>query len=168
MKIGELAALTGCPVETVRYYERAGLLPPALRDRSNNYRHYDQGHLERLRFLRRCRALDMTQEEIRALIAARTDPDASCASINELIDRHLMHVRARVAELTALEAQLIELLDQCQAVQATRDCGILRELDQPGSDDGRAPGDASSHLAGCHGGRLAGESSVHPHDKPDQ
>ena len=58
MKIGELARQAGCQVETVRYYEREGLLQPAIRDQTNNYRHYDSTHLERLMFIRRCRALD--------------------------------------------------------------------------------------------------------------
>ena len=65
MKIGELATLTGCPVETIRYYEREGLLPAPSRS-AGNYRQYDTAHVERLSFIRHCRSLDMTQEEIRA------------------------------------------------------------------------------------------------------
>jgi DNA-binding transcriptional MerR regulator len=85
MKIGELAKQAGCPVETVRYYEREGCsMPPcATRPKLPTYEH---SHLERLTFIRRCRALDMTHGEIRALLQARTEPDASCESINELID----------------------------------------------------------------------------------
>lgn len=150
MKIGELAKQAGCPVETVRYYEREGLLHTAVRDEANNYRRYEQGHLERLTFIRRCRALDMTHGEIRALLQARTEPDASCESINELIDAHLQHVLARMAELAALEAQLTELRSQCHAAQATRDCGILRELDQPNESDWRSPSVVPSHVAGSH------------------
>ena len=131
MKIGELASQAGCPVETVRYYEREGLLPAAMRDEANNYRRYEHSHLERLTFIRRCRVLDMTHHEIRALLEARAEPDASCESINELIDAHLEHVQARVTELKALEAQLTALRRQCQAAKATRDCGILRELEHP-------------------------------------
>lgn len=151
MKIGELAQRAGCPVETVRYYEREGLLPPALRDEANNYRQYRQSHLERLTFIRRCRALDMTHAEIKSLLKARVEPDASCESINELIDSHLAHVQARVAELKALETQLTELRGQCHVARgATRDCGILRELAQPGDAVLSNPSVRPSHVTGSH------------------
>ena len=67
MKIGELASGTGTPVETIRYYEREGLLPAAART-EGNYRVYGQEHAQRLLFVRRCRSLDMTLQEIRALL----------------------------------------------------------------------------------------------------
>jgi Cd(II)/Pb(II)-responsive transcriptional regulator len=150
MKIGELARQAGCPVETVRYYEREGLLPMAQRDESNNYRSYDKSHLERLMFIRRCRALDMTHSEIRSLLDARAKPEASCESINELIDAHLAHVQARVAELKALEAQLAELRAQCHVARATCDCGILRELDHSADVPWSAADSTLSHVAGSH------------------
>lgn len=149
MKIGDLAKRTGCSVETIRYYEREGLLLPPLRDGLNNYRAYDPSHVERLTFIRRCRALDMAHSEIRALLQARIEPDASCGSVNELIDAHLAHVQARMAELKALEAQLMDLRGQCHAERAARDCGILRELTQPGDvSGGRAQ---PTHITGTHG-----------------
>ncbi len=161
MKIGELASRTGCPVETVRYYEREGLLPAAMRDEANNYRRYEHSHLERLTFIRRCRALGMTHGEIRALLQARVEPDASCESINELIDAHLEHVQARVAELKALETQLTELRSQCQAARATRDCGILRVLEQSGDVSWRSPSVPPSHVAGS---LCTTESHAHPRE----
>lgn len=148
MKIGELARLAACPVETVRYYEREGLLPAPLRNEQNNYRDYGPLHLERLVFIRRCRSLDMTHEEIRALLTARQQPDASCQSINALIDDHLQHVQTRISELQALAQQLIELRHQCQSVQTMRDCGILKELEQPAELTPLAG--HTSHLGGCH------------------
>lgn len=159
MKIGELAKQAGCPVETVRYYEHEGLLPAALRDEVNNYRKYDQSHLERLTFIRRCRALDMTHSEIRALLQARAEPDASCESINELIDAHLTHVQARITELKALETQLTELRTQCHATRATRDCGILHKLDQRADVVWHSPSTPLSHIAGSH-------CSTEPHTHP--
>ncbi|GHD81963.1 Cd(II)/Pb(II)-responsive transcriptional regulator [Vogesella fluminis] len=151
MQIGELASLAGCPVATVRYYEREGLLPAAVRNENNNYRQYNHSHLDRLTFIRHCRSLDMTHAEIRALLEARQQPDASCESINELIDAHLLHVQARMAELRALEAQLADLRSQCHAAKATRDCGILRGLDHPGDTAWRSPELTHSHVSGCHG-----------------
>ncbi|MGV6987799.1 Cd(II)/Pb(II)-responsive transcriptional regulator [Testudinibacter sp. P80/BLE/0925] len=130
MKIGDLAKQTGCAVETIRYYEREGLMPAAPRNRLNNYREYGTRHLERLVFIRRCRALEMTQDEIRELLQAKADSNASCASINDLIDRHLLHVKARIAELRALEAQLGELRSQCGEVHRMQDCGILKGLER--------------------------------------
>lgn len=150
MKIGELAKQVGCPVETVRYYEREGLLHATVRDEANNYRRYEHSHLERLTFIRRCRALDMTHGEIRALLQARVEPDASCESINELIGSHLQHVKVRMAELKALEAQLTELRGQCLAARTTRDCGILRELEQSRDTAWRSPSTPPSHVAGSH------------------
>lgn len=94
MKIGELAKLTDCAVETIRYYERENLLPEPARS-DGNYRVYTQAHAERLTFIRNCRTLDMTLEEIRSLLAFRDSPQDQCESVNALIDEHIHHVKAR-------------------------------------------------------------------------
>ena len=70
LKIGELAKRTGCPVETIRYYEREALLA-APRRSEGNYRLYDDAHAERLQFIRHCRSLDMTLDEIRSLLGVQ-------------------------------------------------------------------------------------------------
>ena len=147
MKIGELAKQTGCPVETIRYYEHEGLLPPAARNPANNYREYGAAHLERLVFIRRCRTLEMTRQEIRELLHARAEPNASCTTINSLIDEHITHVQARVAELNALEQQLIQLRRQCQNAHTNHDCGILRSLDCSVIDSPAASAHRHSELA---------------------
>ncbi len=131
MKIGELAKLTGCSVETIRYYEHEGLLPEAPRSPDNNYRYYNQMHTEVLTFIRHCRALDMTHEEIRALLKARANTNANCEAINTLVNQHLIHVRERIIELQLLEEQLSELKNSCTTTKATQDCGILHELEHP-------------------------------------
>ena len=105
MKIGELAGRTQCPVETIRYYERIGLLAPPQRG-ANNYRSYGERHAERLQFIRHCRALDMGLEEIGLLLDARDQPDGDCTDVNALLDRHIEQVAGKIAELTALERQL--------------------------------------------------------------
>lgn len=130
MKIGELSKLANCPVETIRYYEREGLLPEAPRNLHNNYREYQQKHLERLIFIRRCRTLEMSQDEIRQLLVARVEPNASCASVNALIDRHLVDVNQRIKELAALAEELAHIRSQCGEARAARDCGILHELER--------------------------------------
>lgn len=129
MKIGEVAQQVGCSVETIRFYEKEGLLQKALRNTENNYRDYKQQHLERLRFIRRCRSLGMTHEEIRVLLAAKQNQD-DCHSINELVEVHLQHVQQRIQELHLLEQELALLKAQCQDFQSVTSCGILRELER--------------------------------------
>jgi len=127
MKIGELANAARCTTETVRFYEREGLLVKASRTEAN-YRHYDATHLERLRFIRNCRALDMTHEEIRGLLRLKDAPAEDCGAVNTLLDDHIGHVDARIAELLHLKQQLGALRQQCQVEQAVDACGILRGL----------------------------------------
>tara|TARA_R110001583_G_scaffold90144_3_gene231812 strand:- start:41824 stop:42255 length:432 start_codon:yes stop_codon:yes gene_type:complete len=127
MKIGELASAANCTTETIRYYEKEGLLPEAERSASN-YRSYGSAHLERLRFIRNCRALDMTHDEIRALLTLMDGPLDGCGAVNTLLDEHIGHVEARIEELQQLKQQLSTLRQQCQTEQGLDACGILRGL----------------------------------------
>lgn len=127
LKIGELARLTGSHAETIRYYEREGLLPAPSRS-EGNYRLYDDAHADRLQFIRHCRSLDMTLDEIRSLLAFRDAPEQNCSEVNKLLDRHIDHVAGRIVELTALQGQLNELRSLCNRARAAKDCGILQGL----------------------------------------
>lgn len=127
MKIGELAAATHCPVETIRYYEKEGLLPQPGRTAAN-YRSYDESHVTRLRFIRNCRSLDMTHEEIRALLAFMDKHADDCSGVNQLLDDHIAHVDVRIAELTDLKKELQSIRAQCQEDQSVDDCGIIQGL----------------------------------------
>src|SRR5262245_29078573 len=127
MRIGELAAATGVDVETIRYYEKAGLLQPPTR-RDNGYRAYGKGHLERLAFVRHCRALDIPLAEVRRLLQFVAQPARDCGDIDHLIDEQLTRVRARLKSMRALERQLTQLRKRCDAGHATGECGILHEL----------------------------------------
>lgn len=128
MKIGALAELTGTPVETIRYYEREGLLPAAARS-SSNFRLYAAAHLERLRFIRHCRSLDMSLDEVRALLRLQDEPASDCAEVAALLDAHIGHVQQRILALRALQQQLKALRGRCQtAVQDAGHCGILAGL----------------------------------------
>lgn len=127
MKIGELAKIAHCTTETIRFYEKEGLLPEADRTEAN-YRSYTARHVERLRFIRNCRALDMTHDEIRALLRLTDAPAEGCGEINARIDEHIAHVDTRIDELRQLKAQLTTLRDQCQTEQAVEDCGIVHGL----------------------------------------
>ncbi len=127
MRIGELAKLANCTTETIRFYEKEALLPPPERNVAN-YRSYTAGHVDRLRFIRNCRALDMTHDEVRALLVASDDPSSNCESVNALVDDHIAHVDERIAELTHLRQQLRELRQRCGGDAAVEECGIVQGL----------------------------------------
>ena len=134
MKIGALAQATGTPVETIRYYERESLLPTPSRTRGN-YRYYTELHLERLLFIRHCRVLDMSHDEIRRLLQWRDHPLQECGNVNALIDSHILHLTERINALQALETQLRNLRMQCSAGRDVEQCGILRQLANVPSSD---------------------------------
>lgn len=127
MRIGELAESTGVDVETVRYYEKAGLLLPPSRE-ANGYRSYGKTHLERLAFIRHCRALDMPLADVARLLKFVEQPTSDCGDINVLVDNQLGRVRARLKSMRALEKQLTALRKQCGELHSTNECGILHEL----------------------------------------
>lgn len=127
MKIGELARAANCSTETIRYYEKAGLLPPAMRTPSN-YRHYSHSHLARLRLIRNCRSLDMTHDEIRSLLSSLDSAADDCEPVNRLLDEHITHVDARINELLHLRRQLIDLRERCAEGRPVEHCGIIEGL----------------------------------------
>jgi Cd(II)/Pb(II)-responsive transcriptional regulator len=127
MQIGDLSKRTGCPVQTIRYYEAEGLLQAPERS-ANNYRAYGQAHLDRLRFILRCRSLDMAQEEIRALLELQNEPTRPCDEVSALLEAHLEHVAARIAELQALKRQITKIRDSCSGGVCIGDCGALESL----------------------------------------
>lgn len=128
MKIGELAKATGTQAETIRYYEREGLLPIGVRTESN-YRVYGDTHARRLAFIRHCRSLDMTLDEIRTLLRFKDSPEENCGEVNTLLDEHIEHVAARIKDLRALQQELKHLREQCGASQMAAACGILNSID---------------------------------------
>jgi len=127
MKIGELALLAQCAVETVRYYEKEGLLPAPART-AGNFREYGPAHVERLRFIRNCRALDMSHGEIRTLLNLADQASEGCGAVNALFDQHIAHVDERIRELVQLKEQLSGLRRRCQTEQPVDACGILQGL----------------------------------------
>lgn len=127
MRIGDLAGETGVDVETIRFYEKEGLLPAPARE-ANGYRAYGQTHLERLAFIRHCRALDMPLADIRRLVDFIAHPRGDCGNVDQLIEDHLERVSARLKSMQALKKQLTALRAQCDSHHTTRECGILQEL----------------------------------------
>lgn len=127
IKIGELAKRTESTVETIRYYEKEGLLPEPARSQGN-YRLYGEGHIERLRFIRHCRTLDMALDEVRTLLQYRDTPTEDCGDVNALLDAHIHAVEMRVEELMQLKGHLTDLRQKCAKATPTVACGILRAL----------------------------------------
>ncbi|WP_439477967.1 MerR family transcriptional regulator [Brevundimonas sp.] len=126
MNRGQLAARTGCNLETVRYYEKIGLLREPPRS-ANNYRVYDDAHLGRLRFILRGRALGFSIEEVRGLLTLTDGGDQTCAEVKARTERHLADVRAKISDLRRIERVLSATAAQCSGDQAPI-CPVLEAL----------------------------------------
>jgi DNA-binding transcriptional MerR regulator len=129
MRIGELSRLTATPVDTIRHYEREGLLAPPPRTDAG-YRVYGSPDVERLHFIRRCRSLDMNLAEVRSLLALQGGAHGS--EVHALLDAHIGHVSARIAALQELEKELRALRARCQGDEPA--CAILEGLAEPGAE----------------------------------
>jgi Cd(II)/Pb(II)-responsive transcriptional regulator len=127
MKIGELAANAGCDVQTIRYYEREGLLEAPEREASG-YRRYAGKHLSRLQFIRHCRTLDIPLSEVRQLLDYAEAPRQSCHAVNALLDEHIERVRRHLAALATLERQLVALRRRCKGANGKRPCAIIESF----------------------------------------
>ena len=144
MRIGELSRETGVPVETIRYYEKEGLLEPPMR-LQNNYRSYGDRHLARLRFIAHCRKLAMSLEEIREILNYDSSKPEEAGHIHELLHRQIEAVDARIRALTELQTKLYELEHSCHGHTQGHQCGIIQELSAP--EAGRKPDAGSIKLA---------------------
>lgn len=111
MKIGEVAKRTGCNIETIRYYERIGVIDPP--PRKGAYRDYSHTDLEHLRFVRRSRELGFSLQEVQALLSLATRADENCDQVQRIAEEHLTNVRARVADLKRMETALAALVERC-------------------------------------------------------
>lgn len=150
MKIGDLSSASATPVETIRFYERQGLLPAPARTQGN-FRLYEAPHLERLQFIRYCRGLDMSLDEIRVLLRFKDAPDENCGDVNALLDEHIGHVSQRIKELRALEKQLKLLRQRCGEAREADKCGILSGLEAASQQKGGAATEPPiNHLRSVH------------------
>ncbi|MBL8348480.1 MAG: Cd(II)/Pb(II)-responsive transcriptional regulator [Rubrivivax sp.] len=147
MRIGELALASGTPVETIRFYEREGLLPAPART-EGNYRIYAGTNAERLAFIRQCRTLDMTLDEVRVLLSFKDDPRANCGEVNRLLEEHVGHVAVRIRELRALERELRALRARCLDPRDAADCGILQGIQETARQPSKPA--ARLHVRGAH------------------
>ena len=127
MRIGQLADATATQVETIRFYEREALLPQTART-DGNYRVYDGTHVERLAFIRHCRSLDMSLDDIRLLLRFQDGSQEGCGAVNELLDEQIRQTTQRIRELRTLGHHLRDLRRLCQETRSAQECGILLEL----------------------------------------
>jgi DNA-binding transcriptional MerR regulator len=142
-QIGEAAKRSGVSAANIRFYEKEKLLSPHGRS-GNSYRFYSDGDLHQLRFIRLCRAMDMSLDEVRTLLALDLNSKADCAAAREALDGHLGHVRARLAELKALEKDLQALRTRCDG--SDTHCHIIEALHELA--DAQAPAAAGPARAG--------------------
>ncbi|MFD2165318.1 Cd(II)/Pb(II)-responsive transcriptional regulator [Thalassotalea euphylliae] len=128
MKIGELSKTTGCSIQTIRYYEKEGLLSTPERT-EGNYRLYGERALKELEFIKHCRSLDIPLIDVKRLIELKNKPEESCASVNALIEQQLTLVNKRMRELKALKAELQQMASSCTTENTVEACGIIKSLD---------------------------------------
>ncbi|MDX8357718.1 MerR family transcriptional regulator [Sphingopyxis terrae] len=134
MKIGELSRATGTNIETIRYYERIGLLTAPARTDAN-YRSYGDAHRARLRFVRHSRELGFTIDEIRSLLDLSDHPERDCADADRIASAHLEQVEEKIAQLTALRDELTRIVGRCRGGLAG-DCRVIEALGDHGQCGG--------------------------------
>jgi MerR family mercuric resistance operon transcriptional regulator len=126
---GDLARATGCNIETIRYYEKTGLLPDPPRTDAG-YRIYSAAHATRLRFILRARELGFSMEDIRGLMGLEDGAAPTCAEVKERTERHLADVRARIADLRRIESVLAATASRCSGAEVP-DCPVLDAISNP-------------------------------------
>jgi Cu(I)-responsive transcriptional regulator len=136
MNIGELARAAATKAETIRYYERIGLLPPPPRT-AGNYRDYSAEHVSRLAFTRRARDLGFSIEQIRALFDLADHKEQSCEAVDAIAHEHLVEVKRKLAYLSALRRELESLIGQCRH-GTVAECRILEALAPAAAKPNRA------------------------------
>jgi len=132
--IGSLSRRTGTKVETIRYYERIGLLPPPPRS-AGGYRQYGMEHAKRLFFIRRARALGFSLDEVRTLLRLAAGHKRRCAEVRAVAETHLADVRAKIADLRAMERVLDDTVARC-AKGSGYECPVIDALYREAPDPG--------------------------------
>ncbi|WP_147161274.1 MerR family transcriptional regulator [Novosphingobium sediminis] len=126
MKIGALSKVTNTKVETIRYYERIGLLPQPERT-SGNYRLYGPAERQRLAFIRHSRDLGFTIEDVRSLLDLSDHPERDCEAADQIASRHVEQVAAKIAQLVTLREELERIIGRCRGGLAA-DCRVIDAL----------------------------------------
>ncbi|MCZ6886931.1 MAG: helix-turn-helix domain-containing protein [Gammaproteobacteria bacterium] len=124
--IGQVSTMTGAGIETIRYYERIGMMPKAPRG-PGGYRQYDDVSLRRLSFIRRGKELGFTQKEVRGLLALVDDHAYTCGEVQEITQEHLRSVQLKIDDLHRIENVLSDMINQCAGGDVP-ECPIIDTL----------------------------------------
>jgi len=128
--VGEFSRRTGCNIETIRYYERIGLLPKPRREKGGRFRRYDRDDVARLRFIRRARQLGFTLDEVRGLLRlARGDGEEVRMEARGIAAAHVAGIRAKIADLQAMDRVLTDAICECDGGQRPR-CPLIEVLSE--------------------------------------
>lgn len=125
LQIGALSRATGVHIETIRYYEKAGLMPPPARS-AGGRRQFGNEHVVRLAFVKRCRELGFTLDEIRALLRL-VDGGYTCGEVRDITLRHQVEIKQKIADLRRLDRTLKKLAENCEGGNAP-DCPVIDAL----------------------------------------
>lgn len=128
LTIGQVAKRAGVGVETVRFYEREGLLEEPER-RPSGYRQFDEGIVNRLRFIRRAKELGFTLKEIKELLSLKLDPSTTCADVKDRAEGKIANIEAKIESLERMKRALVKLTKACSGRGTTSECPILDALD---------------------------------------
>jgi len=128
LTIGQVAKRAGIGVETVRFYEREGLLEEPQR-RPSGYRQFEEGVVSRLRFIRRAKELGFTLKEIKELLSLKLDPQTTCADVKGQAEAKIADIEGKIESLRRMKQVLVKLAKACSGRSETRDCPILEALD---------------------------------------
>ena len=133
LTIGQLAKQANVNLETIRYYERRGLIPEPPRSESG-YRQYSANDLQRTQFIKRAQALGFTLKEILELLSLRVEPGTSCKEVKGRVQAKIMNVEKRISDLEQMRAALLGLSNQCMGRGPVSKCPILDELNNRRKD----------------------------------
>ena len=129
LTIGGLAKIAGVTPQAIRYYERERVIPRAKRGGSGKYRRYDRADADRLCFVKRARDLGFSLDDVRGLLSlAEGDPTKPCGNVDEIACAHVAQIDAKIAQLTALRAELARLTRDCSPDGTIDECGLLSAL----------------------------------------
>ncbi len=129
LTIGQLARRAGVGVETIRFYEREGLIAEPAR-RASGYRQYSTDAVRRVQFIRRAKDLGFTLKEIQELLELRVDPNSGCGDVREQARAKIRDIEQRIASLEEMKTALEGLANKCRGRGPTSECPILEELDR--------------------------------------
>lgn len=131
MKIGELSKISGLSVDTIRFYEKNGLVKNIWR-KHNNYRDYDKDQFSQFMFIKQCRSIGLSLSETMVLLSHLENPQSDCAEVNSIISSALVKVEEQLKLLRKTKSDLQRLNQMCGNSGASLECGIMQKLKSAG------------------------------------